>query len=349
LNDLCFGQDQLELLCPDRALETAEFHTPNDYYGQASVLKRFAGVDENRCLKAVLEHGVVLDDRMWPYDRDQYLPWILSTSPRRAEQVSAMSGKHAVPIGFGFLYARALVDRTHPKPNVERAGTIVFPCHSTHTVTADYDHDDYAKRIAALPAEVQPVSVCLYWRNYEFQQHKIYERHGIPVYSAGHMFDSDFMLRFYDLCRRFRYAASNVFGTHFFQAVASGCEFFHLPSEDISWDVPDLEKEGAARGTPLGEYQREIESSSRCGWEKIDAVKQRDVVDRVLGTGSMLTPSALTETIEQAERADRLAMTRVRVGNALVPAPPAYVRRRLRFVGRIGRSIKKRLPWRRAA
>ena len=60
----------------------------------------------------------------------------------------------------------------------------------------------------------------------------------------------------------------------------------------------------------------------------------------------MLTPSELREAIDQAEWADRHSLTRVRIGNVLVPAPPAFVRRRLRFVGRIGRSINKRLPWR---
>ncbi len=347
MNDLCFGQDQLEVICPDRALETDEFHTPNDYYGQASVLKRYAGLDQHYCLKAVLEHGVVLDDRMWPYDRDQQLPWILAASPRRAEQLAQLSGKRSVPIGFGFLYARALAEKLHPtQTEGRRSGTIVFPCHSTHTVTADYDHQEYARRIEGLPEAAQPASVCLYWRNYEFGHHEIYQRRGIPVFSAGHMFDRDFMLRFYDLCRRFRYAASNVFGTHFFQSVASGCRFFHLPSEEIRWDVPDLQKEGAARGTPLGEYESEISASSCGDFESVDIEQQRAVVDRVLGADSMLTPSELREAIDQAEWADRHSLTRVRIGNVLVPAPPAFVRRRLRFVGRIGRSINKRLPWR---
>ncbi len=348
--NLDYGQDELARLCPDRALETHEIHDPNDYYGQASVLKRYAGLDDDYALRAVLEHGVIVDERIWDYDRDQRLAWILAASKPRAKQLDRLSGKHSEPIGFGFLYARALELQRKPQADGQaRQGTIIFPCHSTHTVTSRYDHEDYATRIVNLPDELQPAAVCLYWRNYEMGNHLCYQEKGIPVFTAGHMYDRDFMLRFFDLCRNFRFAASNVIGTHFFQAVASGCHYFELPSGAIETEVPDLKKEGESRGTPLGEYHEAIESSSLCDWRSIDISHQQQIVDDVLGVGSFQTPEELRKTLQRAERADLTHATRVWNGNNFALAPPAYFRRRMRFVQRIRKSINKRLPWKNKA
>ena len=57
-----FHQDQPARLCCDRELSTSEIHESNDFYGQASVLKRYVGYPTSYALKAVLEHAPVVQD-----------------------------------------------------------------------------------------------------------------------------------------------------------------------------------------------------------------------------------------------------------------------------------------------
>ena len=106
-----FDQGNLGELCADRELRTAEVHKPNDFYGQASVLKWYARIPRCYALKAVLEHGLALRDQVWEVDAAAPLPMNFAASDIRATLLRAKTGKCTVPIGFGFLYAMRLARR----------------------------------------------------------------------------------------------------------------------------------------------------------------------------------------------------------------------------------------------
>ncbi len=175
-----FDYSDLDAICAERELDTSELHATNDFYGKASVIKRFAGHSEQDSHKAVLEHGINLDDQMWDHDRDSELPTIFSPSLWRAGIHQKLSAKNSFPIGFGYLYAMELME-AKADPVENRNGTIAFPCHSTHTIRAQFDHNDYAKRLLNLPDFMHPISVCLYWKNYLLGEHLAYEANGIRV------------------------------------------------------------------------------------------------------------------------------------------------------------------------
>ena len=78
-----FDQDRPDKLCQDRELVTSEIHESNDFYGQASVLKRYAGLPLRYSLKAVLEHAPVVQDNMWQHDRGARLPINFSCTEQR--------------------------------------------------------------------------------------------------------------------------------------------------------------------------------------------------------------------------------------------------------------------------
>ena len=107
---LLYNQDQPELLCADRVLRTSEIHKPNDFYGQAAVLKRYTGLPQGYALKGVLEHGPSLRDELWEQDRLAPLPMNLACSEDRANLFRTQTGKPSIPIGFGYLYAIRVVD-----------------------------------------------------------------------------------------------------------------------------------------------------------------------------------------------------------------------------------------------
>lgn len=328
----------LDELCADRPPATPELHPSNDYYGQASVLKRYAGLDaERESLRAVIEHGISLSDKMWEVDRNAEFGLLFSPSKWRARIHRRLTDKLVIPIGFGFLYAQRLLDRV-ARPVDCRRGTLAFPCHSTHTIRAKFDHQDYARRLASLPDFMHPVSVCIYWKNYLQGEHLPYQQQGLQVVSAGHMYDSEFLLRLYDLCRVHRFATANEVGSHLFLAVSSGCRFVFTDSQPISWETPANEVDNCSRHN--GQFQSLANEARRLFGNRLDengglstGLHQRDFVARLTGEDDVLSPRELRQLIRRAARQDR-------------------IRRLIRWPGdrtrRLGLSIAKRLPWRRA-
>jgi hypothetical protein len=336
----CLGQDDPAALCADRPLRTREIFKQNDFYGQASVLKHYAGLPQAYRLKGVLEHGVVLDDLMCAEERDVRLATIFSCSGRRAALQQRHTRKRTVPIGFGYLYAMRLAEARLPAvPESQRQGTLAFPCHSTRTIHAAFDHADYARRLAALPSELQPVVVCIYWKNYLDGDWRAYAERGLSIVSAGHIYDNQFLLRFHDLARRFRYACTNKIGTHLFQTVASGCRFFFLPSSDIEWDVPSERLASIGRVNP-GYAETESEAL-RLFAAPVDEITsaQLEFASRFLGTSDIKSPAALRQVLLAAECRDKFLPLGERGVQGRSEAVPPFLSRPL---ARLRRWLGKR-------
>lgn len=297
--DFALGQDDRRALCRDRQQQTPETHAPNDYYGQATILKRYASLPPDKPLTFVLEHGLRFDRGMGPIDRDALLETVGSPSARRAEILRTLTSKTVVPIGFGYLYAQDLVAREHgadPAPH-ERRGTLAFPAHSTHYIRARFDHESYADELVGLPADFQPVAICGYWKDILDGSLEAYARRGMPLLTCGHMFDHDFLLRLHDLCRRFRYATGNRIGTSVFAAAASGCRFFYSGPREVVYDVPrHLRTTTTLRD---GEYEAvfarscELFDRPRAHGADGQVAAQMTFVAEHLGTASKLGPEGL--------------------------------------------------------
>jgi hypothetical protein len=298
-----FEQTNIDLLTAPRDLVTSETHQSNDFYGQASVMKRYAGLPETRPLFAVLEHGICLHDQMWHLDRDAQLNTILSASRRRAEQHRQLCRHRVHPVGFGYIYATELVRQQFGDDPVdrERAGTIAFPCHSTHTINTIFDHEQYADRLMSLPLHCHPIYVCAYWKDFQEGALQPYVDAGCRIVTAGHMFDRDFLLRFHDICRHFRYAVSNMIGTHLFQSVHSGCRFFYVASSKIKFEVHADEAKNCAKSNPRFQ-QTEQQSWKLFSEFPIELTsEQRAFVDSYLGSDLMLTPHQLRAILRNAK------------------------------------------------
>jgi hypothetical protein len=337
-----FDQNDPALLCADRPLRTREIYKQNDFYGQATVLKHYAGLPQAYRLKGVLEHGVVLDDLMGMHERDALLPTIFSSSARRAAIQQRHTRKRTVPIGFGYGYAQRLVEALLLAiPENQRSGTLAFPCHSTRSIRAEFDHADYAGRLAALAAEFQPVVVCMYWKNYLDGEWRAYAERGLAIVTAGHIYDHQFLLRFHDLARRFRYACTNKIGSHLFQSVASGCRFFFLPSREIQWNVPASELPNIGRDKPgFAEAEAEAQRLFAAPGDEITAA-QREYVERFMGTRDLQSPSELRMTLLAAECRDKFWPLGERGVNGRRETAPPFLARPL---ARLRRWIGKRFP-----
>lgn len=217
-------QDDLTALCADRPERTSERFAGNDYYGSASVLKEYAELPQGEPLSVVVPHGPSLNDHVWHCELQGDARLILCYSPYR-QKVYRKLGKRTALCAAPFLYAMKMVEG-QPR---ERKGTVFFPGHSTHHVTAHQQLNRIADRLASFSDEYQPVTVFAYWRDYNLGHRQVFIDRGFRVVSTGHMYDHNFLYRLYHLCSTHKYACSNEVGTHILYAAAAGCSYFHMP------------------------------------------------------------------------------------------------------------------------
>ena len=235
--------ESLAIICQDRPLETTEKHGPNAFYGQSEIIKEYADF-KKESLPVVFEHGVKFHGLEWESDmRANYRTALVASSRRLDVYEKSNRFEQVINAGMGFKYAMEVYRNRYGNDNVERKGTLIFPSHSTHHITVGFDFGAFADDLLELPSELQPIHVCIYWKDYLLGHHEEYLKRGIKVVSAGHIYDPQFMLRLYDMLRQYKYMASNEIGSHLVYGYLSGCEFFHIPKQNAFQEAAATNKE----------------------------------------------------------------------------------------------------------
>ncbi|MDP3181323.1 MAG: hypothetical protein Q8M54_00725 [Desulfobaccales bacterium] len=291
-------QADLAALCADRPLQTREIFLGNAFYGGDRILKAYSGYEG--ILKAVLPHGPHLVDRLvWKDEVEAPVPAIFYFSPIMKKAFERQTTKMVLPLASPFLY---VIELLKGQPQPERRGTIFFPGHSSHHTAVTMDFADMAAKLAGLADEYQPVTVCLFWKDCLFGYHQPFQERGIPVVSAGHMYDPDFLFRFYHLCSQHRYAASNYTrGSATFYSVKAGCSFFFLDPYGCEFDryevdniyyVPEHELDG--RLVKMFQPPRPATTPD-----------QMEFVDYILGTAYLTSPEGVRQQLRTADKWDK--------------------------------------------
>ena len=187
---------------------------------------------------------------------------------------------------------------------------------------------------------MQPITICIYWKDYLKGVHREYERLGQQIVTAGHMFDADFLLRIYDICRRFRYAASNEFGTSLMLAVASGCSFSYISSGEITCHVPEQFKPDFVGDMPGFQCIREQSWQLFSGIHQQISPDQQRFVDGLLGTPFVKSPKELRRILLLAEVRDKFWRLGRSKDHPLVQLLPACSRRMLHRVGELPKRLR---------
>lgn len=149
-------------------------------------------------------------------------------SPINLEKFKLISSKPCYSMLSPFVYYRKK-NKIEKLP--EAKGTLAFPAHSTPNVDNLSNIEDYVIQLKNLPEEFQPVCACIYMRDVDKMQHRIFMKHNIPVYTVGHVSDYRFAKRFYDLLKNFKYSTSNIIGSYTYYSVEMGIPFFAYGEE----------------------------------------------------------------------------------------------------------------------
>lgn len=305
----------LQAVCRERPLPEVEIFPGNEYYGSDRVLKLYAGVPLEQPLKIVVPHGIVLNDSyVWQAERRARLPAVFAYSESRVRAYSKSTRKAIFRSAVPFAYAARLVGTQAG----ERRGTLALPSHSTHHLTAQADFARLADTLVALDGRFQPVTACIYWRDYELGRHRPFVERGLRVVSAGHMHDPAFLFRLAQLFGAHRYSVSNHIGSSAFYAVIAGCAFFLLRDAPASYTgAPEhMNSDIALPDATHAEVFRAFSGAP----EEAD---QSAAVRVVAGLDHLLDPEALRACLLAAERLDKFGIGRHPQGGRFCFAMPA--------------------------
>ena len=276
---------------------TSELHVPNAYYGHASVLKRYAGLPQQRSLKVAVEHGIPIVRQVWTEDVQAAMPVFLCATEERARAYSALvSNADAVAIGPMIHYAEPLAD---PQPPTGRL--LAFPAHSTHHIAASWDPRAFADRLLRERGDWDEIVVCVYWRDVQAGLHRAFEDAGLRCVTAGHIYDQSFLARLRTIIESAEAVITNEVGSHLLYAVCLERPVRFIPQEIeylASADV--LERDAAAprhwQEEPIRRMRELFTPESRALTDE-----QRRFVATISGRASCRTRDELKDVLRLAE------------------------------------------------
>jgi hypothetical protein len=289
--------NQLEKLCAERPERTREKFGPNDYYGHASVIKKYCGLPDSFALPGIHPHGPSTTDLVWDVEIKFPLEHLLLVSEAQRNIYANVCAKPATVIGSPLYYALRLMEAEAKALAAEAVGTIVFPFHSTHHVTVQYDEDRFLKHLLALPAKAGPIVICMYWRDVQLGRHKRYVDAGFDCVSAGHIYDRDFLFRFIRLVSARRQCITNELGTCVFYSAALGLPVTIFRQDyRLEGNSDKLVQESSARpNLPMAERFLEISREPK----EADHIQQRDLARLALGHAALWPAEKLKAFLQE--------------------------------------------------
>jgi hypothetical protein len=301
LHELC---NEIFSLACDRPQNTKEPHWPNDYYGHATLLKKYAGFPAARPLPVSVVHGLRFDGRVWKYDFSELHTTGFVASPWHVDGLRGQVEIDVLAVGPLIHYAVGLWNAEQLAAVRGKLGRIllVYPVHSTHWVDTDYDASRFCAQIEAAAANFDSVVVCLYWRDVLRGRHREYMARGFLCVTNGHMFDVQFLERQRSLMEACSGLLTNGMGTHVGYAVYLG-KPVQLLLSDVSYSVRGpgtiVESDSADR------IIRKFAAVFAAG-PLVLSQDQRDLAGFYWGFGSERSVVEMAQLFEESEKQRRL-------------------------------------------
>lgn len=279
---------------------THEVHKGNEFYGHASVLKKYCNLPQDYVFKFNIEHGVSFTKNITTLDIEPPFDSIISSSKMRSNVMKKYK-KHTYSIGPPIYYAKPILSNSEIVKIKKELGNnlLVFPTHSTDDVTSAFDIEGLCKKVKQIGKKYDKVRVCLYWRDVLNGTHKIYQKYGFECVTAGHVLDVNFLPRLKAIIKTASVTVSNLPGTH-----VGYCTLLNKPhfiiNQKINFsgrksEVSLLAKEYKDDGfyEILNVFETEKKKISK---------KQFNVVNRYWGFDKIKTKKELLEIIRETDK-----------------------------------------------
>lgn len=194
-----------------------------EVYGFGVHIRKYAWYPKWLPLCIETDHGPGDRDAPLTSELESTAPVQLYHSSLRVRQWRTLSRKPCYCLLSPYVYYRK---KNGIEKSLDAKGTIAFPAHTTGAIDDVSDIQTYIDQLKNLPAEFQPVSVCLHMTDIGKGLHKKFRQNGFNVYTAGNAFDDKFTERFYQIIRNFKYSTSNLAGSYLYYCVEMGIPFF---------------------------------------------------------------------------------------------------------------------------
>jgi hypothetical protein len=297
------GIEELALLAHDRELITPEIYTHNDFYGHASILKTYCGMPEKYPIKASIEHGMFFSEFIYRTELELDFPVMMVMSRLRLPVLSRNTKKTLFVTGPMMQYADSVLSNAAFQREKGRLGRtlLLFPSHSTHHVTSEFDIHLLCREIEKRAQGFQSVRVCLYWKDVLLGRAKPYQEHGFECTTAGHMYDKLFLPRLRSIIELADVTASNACGGQLGYCVGLGKPHVLLQIEKPRHAAPvNVLKRDVNSTLATNLHYRHIMDLFSHWSEDLNA-EQRETVADYWGFNCRRTPDELKTMLQIAE------------------------------------------------
>lgn len=217
------------VLAQDMPLVTREYGY-NAFYGLADIVKKIMHFPLNQPLDGVIEHGfcIPLDD-ISEIDKPPRNVYVMGKVRQEFLQ-RKFPNKKIYSIGPYIQYVQPFYSEYWLIEEKKRLGKtlLVFPSHSTHHVTMDFNEKKFLDEIERIRIthEYCTVLVCLYWKDVLLRLDKKFSNMGYEFVTAGHIYDPNFMPRLKSILLLADVAVGNSLGTNIGYSIACGVPYY---------------------------------------------------------------------------------------------------------------------------
>ena len=279
---------------------TSEIQPVNDWYGHATILKKFLGLPKNHKFKVIIEHGLYLSEQVPDIELESPLPTFVTYSQYRV-RILKRYRQNAHAIGPFIHYAPHYLSEQGLRKEKKRLGRILlfFPSHSIIGSTNLYDRDWSCNKIAEMSKNFDTIRVCIYWKDVLLGMHKYYQDRGFECVTAGHILDPLFLSRLKSIIQTADLTVSNDASSPL-----SYCIFMGKP-HIILYQRPNLIgqkklKKIMSKYWKSKPYAQVIKEFSKI--EFIITDKQRELMNFYCGTNNIKSKTELKKIIEETEQ-----------------------------------------------
>ena len=210
-----------------------------EWYGMKKGLLSYLGLPDFLPLKAHLQHGAGMLYRNGVPDPlvldTKYKKIFLCNSYQKNICEKYLPDKEIYVIGSIYPLYR---QRKGIVQDENAQGTLFFPAHSTEQVKAVDNIEKTLKILSALPDELKPIKVSIYYKDLLNGLHKIYEENGYETFTNGPRSDPSFIDKFYKTLKTVKYTMGTTMGSQTYYAIEMGIPYF------IMGDIPKIVNEG---------------------------------------------------------------------------------------------------------
>lgn len=224
-------QEEVEKIKNERVEDLYRYKSWSaEVYSFGKILRKYGYYPNFLPLYISTDHGPSQSDQPTPAELEYNYFAHFYHSERLFKKFKSVSDKKCFVIKSPFVWYRKKKKKSQ---SVNPKGTIVFPTHSTHHISIEKNWNEYIEKLLNLPEKYKPISACLYFLDVKSGLNKIFEDAGIETFCAGTWTDKDFVDKFYEIIKNFKYASSAVPGSYLFYAVELGLDFFIYGDEPI--------------------------------------------------------------------------------------------------------------------